>query len=232
MIKFAVARYKDDNYENFLGTSIDNKYETSFAFDSNGSSIYEKYNFCIDDLISRGLQDTDIVAFCHGDVKILDHYFEDKILYVFDMLPTLGVAGIIGSTKLLETCGWWLSDKSVQRGHLIQWIDNVEANKYHMIKSIGNYNDICVVDGLCMFIKGELLKKLKFDSVTYPNSYNFYDYDYCLEAKALGYQIGVFDILLEHRSSGAGIYQDDWKSNKQNFIQKWMGKGYTFPIGK
>jgi peptidoglycan/xylan/chitin deacetylase (PgdA/CDA1 family) len=79
-------------------------------------------------------------------------------------------------------------------------------------------------------VRGSLVKQLKFDVDTYPNSYNYYDYDYCLETKALGYKVGVFDILLEHGSNGSGMFQDDWKLNKEKFIRKWKEKGYSFPI--
>lgn len=231
MIRFVVARYEGDSYESFLKPYVENKYPVFEIFNSDiENSIYTKYNKGIDVCINDGLDDNDIIAFCHGDVKLLDPSFEDKVLYIFDRLPKLGVAGVIGAVELHETAGWWLSDRSLHRGHLMQWVDKHEYNKYHMIRSIGNYNNLAVVDGLCMLVKGELAKKLKFDSTTYPGSYNFYDYDYCLEAKAIGYTVGVFDILLEHGSAGEGIRQDDWKENKNKFVNKWKTKGYTFPI--
>lgn len=99
-----------------------------------------------------------------------------------------------------------------------------------MTRTIGNYINMVTVDGLCMAISGKLVKQLRFDSTTYPNSYNFYDADYCLMARELGYKIGVFDILMEHRSAGSGIYEDDWRQNKIKFLNKWVSKGYTFPI--
>lgn len=225
MIKFVVARYDGDAYESFLGPCVDGKYEVANVFD--GSSIYEKYNTGIETLF---IKDEDIVIFCHGDVKILDKDFDDKVLYIFDALPKLGIAGVIGATELHETAGWWLSDRSLHRGHVMQWVDDVEKNKYHMVKTKGNYNNICVVDGLCVMVRGALVNKLKFDVNVCPNSYNFYEYDYCLEAKELGYEVGVFDILLEHRSAGEGIFQSDWKTNKDKFLNKWKSRGYTFPI--
>jgi hypothetical protein len=71
-----------------------------------------------------------------------------------------------------------------------------------------------------MLVRGSVVKKVKFDDATYPKSYNFYDYDYCLSCKEAGYTVGVFDILVEHGSAGTGIYQDDWKNNKEVFLNK------------
>lgn len=228
MIKFVVARYETDSYGTFLGPCVDGKYRVESIFE--GSSIYEKYNTGISNLEKDGISDDDIIVFCHGDVRILDESFEDKVLYIFDNIPKLGVAGVIGATEIHETGGWWLSDQKLHRGHVVQWIDDIESNKYHMIRTIGNYTNITVVDGLCFMVRGSLVKQLKFDVDTYPNSYNYYDYDYCLETKALGYKVGVFDILLEHGSNGSGMFQDDWKLNKEKFIRKWKEKGYSFPI--
>jgi hypothetical protein len=225
MIKFVVARYEGDVYDTFLGPCVDGKYEVAQVFDGNG--IYEKYNAGISAL---SIANDDIVIFCHGDVKIIDPDFEDKVLFVFDTLPKLGVAGVIGATELHETAGWWLSDRSLHRGHVMQWVDGNEKNKYHMVKTKGNYNNICVVDGLCVMVRGELVNKLKFDTEVCPGSYNFYEYDYCLDAKWLGYEVGVFDILLEHKSAGEGIHQDDWKNNKELFLTKWKNRGLRFPL--
>jgi ferredoxin len=89
---------------------------------------------------------------------------------------------------------------------------------------------LAVFDGLCIMVRGSLVKQLRFDEDTYQNTYNFYDYDYCLEARQLGYTVGVFDILLEHRSAGEGIHKPDWNETRIKFINKWINKGYSFPI--
>jgi GT2 family glycosyltransferase len=225
MIKFVSARYEGDVYDAFLGPSVEGKYQIANVFE--GSSICEKYNKGIDQL---DIQDNDIVVFAHADVKIIDKDFEDKVLYIFDQLPKLGVAGVIGAVEMHETGGWWLSDHRLHRGHVMQWVDDDEKNKYHMIRTKGNFNNLCVLDGLCIMVRGSLVKQLRFDEDTYQNTYNFYDYDYCLEARQLGYTVGVFDILLEHRSAGEGIHKPDWNETRIKFINKWINKGYSFPI--
>lgn len=234
MIKFILARYENDGFEQFFNQSkfkgnhpvvhISNDHMIQ---NNLPNGIFEKYNIGIGYYIEQGLDDNDIVVFCHADVKILDEAFEEKLEYAFSRLNT-DVAGIIGATELHETCGWWLSDASLHRGHLMQWKN--ETDSYHMTRVIGNFQKMTVVDGLFMAVRGSLLKKLKFDSNTFQASYDFYDYDFCLEAKRLGSDVSVLDILVEHKSNGSGIYKESWEANKQIFIEKWKNLGYSFPI--
>lgn len=228
-VKFVVARYEKDNYDNFLGTTI-GSFPIKNVSNEEGSSIYSKYNVGIKHWEENGLQDDDVIVFCHADVKILDEKFEEKILYAFDHSPKLGMAGIIGSKEIVQDGGWWLSNVETHKGHLIQWVDDNEANKYHLNRGEGNHFDMCVVDGLCLFVRGSVAKAIKFDEEYYPNSYNFYDYDYSLSVLQSGYTVGVLDILLEHKSAGYGIFEHDWVSNKEKFLSKWISKGFSFPI--
>lgn len=228
-IKFVVARYENDSYEGFLSETLKN-YDHEFVWNNEANSIFEKYNIGVSRLVEKGLAVDDIVCFCHADVKILDEDFEEKVLYAFEKVPMLGVAGVIGATELHETCGWWLSDQSLHRGHLMQWVDEKAENKYHMIRKPGNFTDCCVVDGLCMFVMGHIAQNLKFDQNTFPNSYDFYDYDYCLSVLGHGYKVAVLDILTEHKSAGNGVLKDSWRVNKEIFLNKWKSVGVNFPV--
>lgn len=234
MIKLVVARYEKDGFDEFFSKSVFKQnhpivHITNEHLTENGlpNGLFEKYNLGINYYVQQGLDDNDIVVFVHADVKILDEAFEEKLEYAFANL-NIDIAGVIGATELHETCGWWLSDASLHRGHLIQWKSDTE--KYHMTRTIGNFSDMTVVDGLFLAVRGSLLKKLNFDSQTFVGSYDFYDYDFCLEAKAAGSKIAVLDILVEHHSVGAGIYKDSWETNKQIFIKKWTDRGFAFPI--
>lgn len=228
-VKFVVARYEKDNYENFLGTTIGN-FPIKNVTNEEANSIYSKYNVGINYWEKNGLHDDDVVVFCHADVKIIDKDFEAKLLYAFDNVPTLGVGGVIGSKELQESGGWWLCNQTQHKGHVMQWIDEEEKNKYHLNRGEGNHLDMCVVDGLCMFVMGHIAQNLKFDEHTFPNSYDFYDYDYCLSVLGHGYKVAVLDILTEHKSAGNGVMKDSWRVNKEIFLNKWKSVGVNFPV--
>lgn len=228
-IKFVVARYENDNFEGFLSETIKN-YEHEMIWNDEGNSIFEKYNLGVSRLVQKGLNGDDVVCFCHADIKFVDPDWEEKVKYAFQNIQGLGVAGVIGATELHETGGWWLSDQSLHRGHVMQWVEDKEENKYHMIRKEGNFTDCCVVDGLCMFVMGHIAQNLKWDYQTFSESYDMYDLDYCLSVMGHGYKVAVLDILLEHRSAGVGVMKDSWKINKEKFINKWKSSGVNFPI--
>lgn len=234
MIKFVIARHDTDGFDAFFNKSkfkfnhpivhITNEHLTQ---NNLPNSIFQKYNLGIEYYQSNGLDDNDIVVFCHADVTVLDEAYNEKLEYAFSKL-NIDVAGVIGTTHLFDSAGWWLCDQQFHRGHLIQWQD--DTNKYHMNRVAGNFTDLAVVDGLFMAVRGSLLKKQKFDVETFPTSYDFYDYDFCLTALENGSNVGVLDILVEHKSAGMGIFNESWKNNKDIFINKWINKGYQFPI--
>lgn len=228
-LKFVVARYENDHFDDFLGKYI-NDYQHVFVQNEIANSIFQKYNMGIQFWKDQGLQDDDVIVFCHADVKILDPDFAEKVQYAFSNIPGLGVAGVIGSTEIDEQGGWWLTTQDHHRGHVVQWKDDTESSKYHMIRKEGNFLEMCVVDGLCMFVSGSLAKTLNFDETTYPESYDFYDYDYCLSSLSMNRPVAVLDILLEHRSAGTGIYKQSWEMNKQRFLNKWKSLGVQFPL--
>ncbi len=234
MIKFVIARYENDGFEQFFNTSVFKQnheivHITNEHLTDNNipNSIFQKYNMGLEYYRNKDLQDNDIIVFCHADVKILDPEYDTKLEYAFSRL-NVDIAGVIGAIELHETAGWWLSDQSLHRGHLIQWTN--ETENYHMKRTIGNFTNMVVVDGLFMAVRGSLARKQNFDVTTFPNSYDFYDYDYCLGAKANGSNIAVLDLLVEHKSAGTGIYKDSWANNKEIFLNKWKNLGYSFPI--
>jgi hypothetical protein len=228
-LKFVVARYEGDHFEGFLSESIQ-KYNHVFVQNDVANSIFQKYNLGIAHWVQNGLTDDDIVVLIHSDVKILDPDFEEKLVYAFEKIPRLGVAGVIGSSELTEAGGWWLSDQSNHKGHIWQWVDDQEKNKYHMIKKEGIFQNMAAIDGLFMAIPGHIARNLPFDQNTYPESYDFYDLDYCLSVLSHGYKVLVLDILLEHRSAGIGMFKDSWKINKERFLNKWKSAGVIFPL--
>jgi hypothetical protein len=228
-IKFIVARYENDSFEGFLSESIE-KYDHVFIENHQANSIFGKYNLGIEYWKENGLLPDDIVVFCHADVKILDEHFEEKLSYAFQKIPKLGIVGVIGTTELTEAGGWWLADAKNHRGHVWQWIDENESNKYHMVKQEGNFHGMVAVDGLLFATLGHIAMNLRFDSETYPESYDFYDLDYCLSVLSHGYKIAVLDILLEHKSAGTGVFKDSWKINREKFLTKWTSAGVKFPL--
>ena len=136
MIKFVVARYENDSYETMLGACPQEK-NTVHISNEEASGLFKKYNLGIQKHIEQGLADNDILVFCHADVKILDEDFEAKLQYAFEKLPNVGLAGVIGSTQIHATGGWWLCDHALHRGRLMQHGENGEV--FELSRQAGNF---------------------------------------------------------------------------------------------
>ena len=78
MIKFVIARHDTDGFDAFFNKSkfkfnhpivhITNEHLTQ---NNLPNSIFQKYNLGIEYYQNNGLDDNDIVVFCHADVRFL-----------------------------------------------------------------------------------------------------------------------------------------------------------------
>lgn len=238
MIYFVIAQNNDEIFKNYLVPGLQ-QWELKSCICTDEvpgviESIFQKYNAGIDKLVGNAeyepLKNEDIVAFCHEDVKLLDPNFVHKVELVFAQREDIGLCGVVGSTEIGESGGWWHAKPEISklRGHIIQ--EN-GATASHLIKGpIGFFDDLAVVDGLCFFIRGSLLiNGLRFDQSTY-DGFDFYDLDICLSVLEKGFKIGCADILVQHRSIGDVSKKGGWYSSRDKFIRKWKSKNLTFPI--
>ncbi|MFW6130576.1 MAG: glycosyltransferase [Atribacterota bacterium] len=194
-------------------------------------NIFKKYNESIEALLNAGLEDDDIIIFMHSDVGIIDNMFKEKVEFLFSEKKDVAIVGIAGATAITERGGWWMTTPDKMRGHLIQGKDGGPGEGFHLQKgAIGYFDDVVCVDGCIMITQGKFLKEgLFFDDKTYDGN-DFYDLDISMKVKDMGYSVAVADILIYHNSSGMGVFNNDWKKNREIFVKKWTDKGYKLPF--
>lgn len=188
------------------------------------ASIFRKYSLALKRIKENN---TDIVVFMHNDVTILDPLFEKKLKLVFNKFPAVAVVGVIGTKVLNQGGGWWMCNRPEQSfGHIMQ--GHPDGSAHHMVDNIGFCKDMVSVDGCLFAVRADLLLSgtLKFDHRF--DGYHFYDADICVQAKALGYDVAVADILIRHESEGQ--LDPNWFTNRDIFINKWITAGLTFPL--
>ena len=227
-LKIVVARNDDSVFNSYLKPSLDilktNEHvKIAEIFNEPNDSIFKKYNRGIDLL---DFSSDDVFCFIHEDVKIHDKYFFEKIKFVFESKENIGVLGLIGTKSFPTAGGWWLTDYSNHVGHLIQGLP--DGSTFHMDRGTRFDDSMSSVDGFCFFVSGEFLKQFRFDDISYPGAYHFYDVDTCFSALAAGYKVAVADILLEHKSEGP--MPESWHKTKDIFLTKWAGKNIKFPV--
>lgn len=220
----------DSDYENNLKFSMKNQWvnNTIFVNNTNGNSIFKKYNYALNKLKLQGLTDSDIICFTHSDVKILDPSFEEKIKLLFSFKTNLGIVGVIGTRLFERTGGWWTTDRNIYtRGHIIQGLP--DKTEFHMCEKggWGGFYDVVTVDGCMFFMSGKMANQYNFDDRTFSD-YHFYDVDTCFTALEMGFNVMVADILIKHQSEGP--LSEKWFNDLNNLIKKWEDKGYLFPL--
>lgn len=230
MIHYIVACKDTTTLDQFLHPSFE-KYRSpeSLMYIEEGEdrTIFKKYN----DALSRipKIEDNDVVVFSHDDITIKDEYFEDKLDLYFKIRTKVGIAGVIGTNIFEEGSGWWLTDRQTNtRGRIVQGFK--DGSEHTMAEPSGSDDSqIVSVDGCVLFMRGIVAQTFRFDEDTYTG-YHFYDVDTCFTLLEQGWDVGIIDVLVKHESEGP--LTQSWYDNRVNFMNKWMKKGYRFPIVK
>jgi hypothetical protein len=218
----------DKDYEKYLKPSIPKHLlKNTYCIDNTkGNSMFAKYNYAIDYLTNkRKLDDEDMIAFIHSDITLLDQTFEAKLSLTFDYKTEVGIIGVYGSTQFNEQFGWWLNDRSKHaRGHIQQGINGAT---FHMSDRIGYFDDMVVVDGCFLVVRGALAKTLQFRSDM--DGYHQYENSYCIDTHLkTDYKVSVADILVQHESEGQ--MPEDWFTNGKKLFKEYSDIGLKFPL--
>jgi hypothetical protein len=218
--------------ENILNT-IGVDYELIVIDNSkNKYSIFSAYNEGVDRAANEYL------CFMHEDILYRSKDWGKKAVnYLKD--PLTGIIGIAGGTAL-PSCpaGWWNGGSlNIIYKNIIQ---HRPVNKKER-KSFDNYSNSYMVtvnhdlinpfnsdkaealsiDGVWFCAHKKVFSLCRFDDHTY-NGFHSYDTDICLQASVYFHQYVVFDILIEHFSTG---HQNlDWIEAGKKLAYKWKDR--------
>ena len=177
---------------------------------SEGQSLTKLYN--------EGLvrSTSDLVLFCHDDLKFDTKNWGRKLLNHFKRSPEYGIIGIAGTRYMSKTGCWW-DDFSKMHGAVYHEDDGKRwLTRYS--KDIGNkLDDVILVDGLFFCVNKTLLNN-KFNETV--KGFHFYDVEFCFSNYLAGVKIGVCsDIKVTHLS--VGRTNDEWENSKKTFSEKY-----------
>jgi len=188
-------------------------YELIIIDNSNNKySIFQAYNEGVH------LSKYPYLCFMHDDILFHTQDWGKKVISHFNN-PNVGLIGVAGSHYVPRLPGahWSTGISSRQIRHTIggktqqdfyRYPDNKEASLQAII-----------IDGLWMCISNEVLKKVRFDDITF-SGFHCYDSDMCLQILKANYEVRiVFDIDIEHFS--LGLRNKIWLENLFIFFNKW-----------
>lgn len=179
--------------------------------------------------LMRDLADADWYCFHHDDLTFAtddpysDPYLEQQ-LALFDR-EHVGVAGVIGTLCLFESCMWWQPMRpQVTVGAITQGFANGQPDMI-MADGPGTRTDAVSVDGCCMFFSRKFLEQFE----AHPFHWRFlYDVDACLQALSMGYRVGILDWRTRHQSEGK-FDPAEFDAARQEFFKYWKPR-VDFPV--
>lgn len=176
--------------------------------------------------------ESEIVAFFHSDLMVVEKGFDKRILDQFEMFSKLGLVGFVGSNEIDAAGGRGNGTTSNFQG--AQYFSGImnegrtwtgspaEAHG----KRNDDYTKAAVVDGCAMVIRRTAWEKIGYRKDFPPH--HFYDRLISTQMLEAGYNVAVLGIACDHISGqtvGGQSYVDfaeEW-SRKNLPESKWVG---------
>lgn len=223
-IVYVVSIGSEEIYKDWTKKALKGKAVIEVRNDE-ASSIFSKYNLAISKITDI---DKKIVVFVHEDIRFVDiSRAEREIVNNFNKNKKVGILGVYGVDQYTENGGWWLCNRSQHAfGRIIQGLP--DGRFFIMSDRPETYkDDLVMIDGCFMAIRGELLNRNKFNEEM--TGYHFYDVSYCISTlENTEYNIAV-DTSIEVIHKSEGPISPSWFKTKENYISKLKTK-YQFPI--
>lgn len=216
MISIIVSSYRKDYLES-LKTNIERTigeivYELIPINNPGAYGICEAYN--------RGAAQAKypILCFVHEDVLFRTLSWGAILVKHFDN-PEVGVLGIAGSAYKSRVPSTWSVFKPYVAYNLIQHLKNgeVEQQQHSPISKVNRYQ-VVSLDGVFMATKKHVWNQYPFDEDGFTG-FHGYDMDFSMQVAQRFKNYVVFDILIEHFSSGNP--DKGWLKSAMYFSRKW-----------
>lgn len=210
----------------------------------NLSSIAEKYNWAIDNIIMKS--NDDVICFRHDDTEFRTPRDIIEAQVRKQWANGAGVCGVIGTIALEGSCQWWTPNRHFNgSGYIIQGgirpkqgpdgkplmaadgTPIMERYEYPMDDHPGVHDYLATIDGCCFWVNKKMFKEgVRFDNNL--KGYHFYDTDICCQALERHYKVSTINVVVKHDSEGQ--MPKDFDKLREIFFNKWNAKIDTWPI--
>lgn len=187
-------------------------------YDNNQVGLSTVYNHAIKNI--KASMD-DILIFCHDDIGILDFYWIDNLI---SGLSKFDVVGLAGNKRRLKMQPSWLFDDLTFSTFDSASLSGIVAHGKNMVaEKLSVYGapdqEVELLDGLFLAVIMGVIQKqeLGFDE---DFTFDFYDLDFCRQARAKGLKLGTVPLSVVHESEG-NYNSDSWRKAYLKYIEKW-----------
>lgn len=187
-------------------------------YDNNKSGLPAVYNHAIKNI--RANLD-DVVIFCHDDIGILDFYWIDHLI---SGLNQFDIVGLAGNKRRLRMQPSWLFDDLTFSTYDIPSLSGIVAHGKNLIaEKLSVYGppnqEVELLDGLFLATTMQTISayKLSFDE---RFEFDFYDLDFCRQARVKKLKLGTVPLSVVHESEG-NFNTVNWQKAYHLYIEKW-----------
>lgn len=199
---FITPRTANDDFDNYLKTSLMNlKVKCAHIHDTDESKqindISNKYNMSLSSVKKENIFKNTILVFCKPDIKILDEIIKEKLNYVFDCNPQVGLVGVLGIKEIHKNSRMYDVINNPKNG-IIYDTENSNKGEHVQYTKNGFFDNIIGVDDSFFAIRGDILEgnDIKFMS----NLESGFGIDIALKINMLGFDAVVADLLILSKS--------------------------------
>lgn len=165
----------------------------------------------------------DVLCFMHEDVLFQCEGWGSSLYNHFQRNPRTGAIGVAGGHYLPNRPCYWSEPRKESANYIQGGIRNGQYSTHRVLHQ--QYRSertlVAAIDGVFMVMLKKLFSDglVRWDEQTY-HSFHFYDADMCMQIHQAGYEVEVvWDILLEHQSSGS--FTVPFIKTRQVWYNKW-----------
>lgn len=218
LISFLVVSVNPENL-NRLRYSLQKTVESIYELLVFDNAANQSLAYCYNQLFKQAK--ADLICCIHDDICFIERGWDNTLVKCFEANADIGILGIAGGAyKSRVFSPAWFNYRNDghriniiqpnEQGVLVSWVEN----PYKKMLS-----EVVVVDGVFMCCRKTVWEQYKFDE-SVLQGFHFYDMDFCLGVRSIGYKNYVsHEILLEHYSSGTNNL--DWYRHGKRVHEKW-----------
>jgi GT2 family glycosyltransferase len=229
MIAFGVPVTRSEDYVRWAAPGIERAREPDSAVFVNSSpgSIFRAYNLLLDQSAEHG--DLEALALLHQDVEIVDEDFCPKVREVFSD-PDVAIVGCVGARDA-RTMAWWegavtwasFTHRYYEHGGGILPAFAMSPNDAQPLPAFAHTGEVDTLDGFIMVLSPWAVRNLRFDETL--GQFHGYDYDICMQARALGRKVMTADLKVWHHHSLELMSDpENWIEVNIRMTEKWEGQ--------
>jgi GT2 family glycosyltransferase len=188
-------------------------------FEKNVLGLSTVYNMAIEE----SKADPAILVFVHDDVLICDYYWVQQVVTSIQHFHIVGLAG--NRNCYPRQASWATKDENhtydpENLSGIVGHGPSFPPSQLHIYGEPGQ--EVQVLDGLMLIVTSEILieKNIRFDE---RFKFNFYDMDFCRQARSSGLRLGTWPLSVVHQSLG-DFKSKDYEDTFKVYLSKWEGK--------